>query len=165
MKNKKFNNFFLAFVILLFAFGGCTGIYEDGKELANDAKTRITEINVQDLKSMIDTGATFLLIDVRQKDEYSKGNIIGSISIPRGVLEFKINNEQYWEEEFMYPPLKEDEIIIYCKSGARGALATESLKKLGYTNVKNLTGGIVAFDPELAGGKGKKQEESSGCGG
>jgi len=148
--------------VLLTGFACCTGIYEDGKELAASARKNIIEISVEELKAKIENQEDFLLIDIRQPSEYQSGNIPGSFLIPRGVLEFKILNEAFWEEEFMYVPLKEDEIIIYCKAGDRGALAVKSLHKLGFTNVSNLAGGYVAFNPDP---DAKPSAESGGgCG-
>ncbi|MCK5029309.1 MAG: hypothetical protein KAR57_06715 [Bacteroidales bacterium] len=161
MKNIKFNISVLALFTIIFS--ACTAIYEDGKELASVVKTEINEISVDTLKSMIDNGEEFLLLDIRQPAEYEAGNIPGSFSIPRGELEFIILDEYFWEEQFMYTPLKTDKIIVYCKVGGRGALATKSLKKLGFENVSNLQGGWNAF----SGGNPvtDKQPESGGCGG
>ena len=161
MKNIKFNISILA--LLIFLFSACTAIYEDGKELASVVKSEITEISVDTLKLMIENGDEFLLLDIRQPAEYEAGNIPGSFSIPRGELEFYILDEYFWEEQFMYTPLKTDKIIVYCKVGGRGALATQSLKKLGFENVSNLQGGWVGFageNPTIT-----KQPESGGCGG
>ena len=161
MKNIKFNISILA--LLIFLLSACTAIYEDGKELASVVKSEINEISVDTLKSMIDNGEEFLLLDIRQPAEYEAGNIPGSFSIPRGELEFFILDEYYWEEQFMYTPLKTDKIIVYCKSGARGTLATQALKKLGFENVSNLQGGWIGFageNPTVT-----KQPESGGCGG
>ncbi|MEA2041338.1 MAG: rhodanese-like domain-containing protein [Bacteroidota bacterium] len=142
----------------------CSGIYENGGELASSVSNDIEQITVADLKIQVDSAEDFYLIDVRQKDEFLKGNIEGSFNIPRGILEFTISDSLYWEEQFFYSPLKDDEIIIYCKSGARGKLATYTLFKLGYTNVKNLVGGAKAWDPELVNSK-NEPEPDSGCGG
>ena len=161
MKNIKFNISILA--LLIFMFSACTAIYEDGKELASVVKSEITEISVDTLKSMIENGDEFLLLDIRQPAEYEAGNIPGSFSIPRGELEFFILDEYFWEEQFMYTPLKTDKIIVYCKVGGRGALATQSLKKLGFENVSNLQGGWVGFAGENPAVT--KQPESGGCGG
>ncbi len=161
MKNIKFNISILA--LLIFLLSACTAIYEDGKELASVVKSEINEISVDTLKSMIDNGEEFLLLDIRQPAEYEAGNIPGSFSIPRGELEFFILDEYYWEEQFMYTPLKTDKIIVYCKSGARGTLATQALKKLGFENVSNLQEGWIGFageNPVVT-----KQPESGGCGG
>lgn len=161
MKNIKFNISVLALLIIMFS--ACTAIYEDGNELASVVKTEISEISVDTLKSMIDNGEEFLLLDIRQPAEYDAGNIPGSFSIPRGELEFLILDEYFWEEQFMYTPLKTDKIIVYCKVGGRGALAAKSLQKLGFENVSNLKGGWMEFSggaPAIT-----KQPESGGCGG
>ncbi|OQY05803.1 MAG: hypothetical protein B6I20_00355 [Bacteroidetes bacterium 4572_117] len=142
----------------------CTGIYEDGKELAKDAEKRIQQITIDELKLKIEKQEEeFLLIDVRQKSEFKKGNIEGSYSIPRGILEFKIGDTAFWEEEYIDPPSDTTLIIIYCAKGARGALATESLLKLGYKNILNLEGGYGAFNPNPD--KNAPVEEDGGCGG
>jgi rhodanese-related sulfurtransferase len=161
MKNIKFNITVLALLTIMFA--ACTAIYEDGNELASVVKTQINEISVDTLKSMIDNGEEFLLIDIRQPAEYEAGNIPGSFSIPRGELEFLILDEYFWEEQFMYTPLKTDKIIVYCKVGGRGALAAKSLNKLGFENVSNLQGGWNSF----SGGNpvAVAQPASGGCGG
>jgi len=153
----------LSIIALFFVlFASCTAIYEDGKELASVLKSEINEIPVDTLKSMIDNGEEFLLIDIRQPAEYEAGNIPGSFSIPRGELEFLILDEYYWEEQFMYTPLKTDKVIVYCKSGTRAVLAVHSLQKLGFENVHNLKDGLIAFSGENP--IVTKQPESGGCG-
>ncbi|MBS3806079.1 MAG: hypothetical protein KGY60_01120 [Bacteroidales bacterium] len=161
MKYMQLNVSLIA--LLFFLSVGCTGIYEDGNELADGLRSEIHEIGVDSLKSMIDNGAEFLLLDVRQPDEKEAGNIPGSVSIPRGVLEFQIFDDSFWEEQFMYTPEKEDQIIVYCQSGVRGVLAAHTLKQLGFKNVANLKGGWIAFsggEPAI-----EKEADSGGCGG
>ncbi|MCD4772590.1 MAG: rhodanese-like domain-containing protein [Bacteroidales bacterium] len=150
------------FIIILFS--ACSNIYENGKELAADTKPYIEEITVDELNLKIENQEEFLLLDVRQPAEYQKSNIPGSILMPRGTVEFKISDDAFWEEEFLYTPLKEDVIIIYCKKGDRGILATKALTELGFTNVKNLSGGISAWDPEFNSGNAEAPA-SGGCGG
>lgn len=148
--------------ILIIIFSSCTAIYEDGKDLVSVVKSDINEISVDTLKNMIDNGEEFLLLDIRQPKEYEAGNIPSSFNIPRGEIEFLILDDYFWEEQFMYTPLKTDKIIVYCKSGSRATLATQSLTKLGFENVANLQGGWVAFsggNPTIT-----KQPESGGCG-
>ena len=152
-----------AFFILIL-FTGCTGIYENGKELAEDNLPYIEEITVDGLNSKIENMEEFFLIDVRQPAEFEKDNIAYSTLIPRGILEFKIGDEKFWEEAMWVVPAKDADIIIYCKKGDRGILATKTLIELGYSNVKNLRGGIIAWDPDFDSGSGAKQEEG-GCGG
>lgn len=120
-------------------------IFNTSDEMVEAAKEQIEEVPVAKLKEMIDAEETFLLLDVRMSDEFNKGYILGSVNIPRGVLEFRINKESFWEDEMLYLPKKEDLIIILCKKGHRGSLATVTLQSMGFTNVKNLEGGFTAF--------------------
>ena len=159
---KKITTFFSA-LLLLFLLVGCDAIYENGKELAQEVNRVIPQTSVDSLQAMMERGDEFFLIDVRQPDEFEKGNIDYSTLIPRGDLEFKILDNNYWDEQGFYGPLKEDKIIIYSQKGDRGALGAYSLIKMGFTNVSNLTGGFDAFDPnhEDSG----VVEEEGGCGG
>jgi len=142
---------------------GCTGIHENGKDIALYTRPHINEISDIELNLKIENMEDFFLIDVRQPEEFEKGNIPYSILIPRGILEFKIGDEKYWEEQEWFVPNKDSEIIIYCLKGDRGILATKSLMELGYSNVKNLKGGISKWDPEFS--LGSDTPEVGGCGG
>ena len=163
MIKSKLYQFALAFSVLLL-ITGCAGIYENGKELATDTKPYIEEITVDELNTKIENSEEFFLLDVRQPAEFEKSNLPYSTPIPRGVLEFKIGNKAFWEDDQQwYVPEKDAEIIIYCKKGDRGILATKALMELGYSNVRNLEGGIVAWDPEFD--SGSETTEEGGCGG
>jgi len=161
MKNIKIIISILLFSV--FFMTACTGIYENGKELANDVDKIVPQISVDSLKAKIERGDEFLLIDVRQMNEFNQGSIEIASIIPRGELEFLILNDTFWEEQFMYVPKKEDEIILFSNSGKRSALATQQLIQIGFTNVKNLTGGFEAFDPNHEASA--EPEEEGGCGG
>ena len=163
MKKLKLYQLASVFLVLIF-ISACTGIYENGKEIAAENAPYIDEITIDELNTKIENMEDFFLIDVRQPAEFEKGNIAYSTLIPRGVLEFKIGNEKFWEEEQWQAPEKDSDIIIYCKKGDRGILATKVLTELGYSNVKNLSGGIIAWDPEFDSESGDEKEES-GCGG
>jgi len=160
---NKLKQYLIAISLLMMA-SACTGIYEDGTEMAADLKSSVDEISVDELKSKVEKGEEFLLIDVRQATEYDNSAIPGAINMPRGVLELKIRNDQYWEQEFLYTPGDSMEIIVYCKSGSRGALSAHALKQLGFLNVKNLKGGMLSFDPNLDKNAPKKSS-GGGCGG
>jgi rhodanese-related sulfurtransferase len=161
MKKVILNSIFAIAAIALMT--SCNAIYENGEELAAAIRGNITEITVDELREKIDNGEEFLLIDTRQANEYDRGSIPGALNIPRGVLEFKIRDDAYWEEEFLYTPESNEEIIIYCKKGDRGTLAALSLQQLGFTNVKNLHGGVIAWDPEIDKNAPKKSG-GGGCG-
>ncbi len=158
--------------ILIFAIS-CTGIYENGKEMAKDASFSVTQITVDDLKSKLGNDEAIHLIDVRRNTEFEHGYInedfdynmyLEPVNIPRGILEFKISDPEFWEDYYEDLPDKDStEIIIYCDNGDRGILATLTLLKLGYRNVKNLEGGYNAWNPDQ--NKETEKKEESGCGG
>ncbi len=154
----------IAIALLLALFSACSAIYEDGEELAKSVKKYVTEISVDELNAKLESGEEFLLIDVRQAAEYDGGAIPGAINIPRGNLEFQIRNDEFWEEEFLYTPENDEEIIVYCKLGYRGILSAYALQQMGFTNVKNLQGGITAWDPNMEQ-NASKAASSGGCGG
>ncbi len=96
-------------------------------------------ISVTELKTRLDQGEKPLIIDVREPYEYEDFNISGRL-ISLGNIQAALPDL----EEFM-----DEEIIIHCHSGARSAAATDFLTKQGFSNVKNLTGGMVAWKSML----------------
>jgi rhodanese-related sulfurtransferase len=145
--------------------------YPDVKAMVKAAAEDVEFITVEQLMTKIDSGDVFNLIDVRELKEYNHGYIPGAINIPRGVLEFKINNEQYWTNEGLYLPLKDEEFVLVCKKGSRSILAAQSIKKLGYENVKVLEGGWKKWEltypdvqeKNLDEGNHEEVEEVGGC--
>ena len=145
------------------------------EEMLNDAKKEVTFISPEKVDSVLNTFEPYILLDVRTKDEHNIGYIPGSVLMPRGVLEFRIENESVWDNIGMYPPLKEDLIIVYCKVGSRATLAAASLQKLGFINVKCMEGGFNAWKekypesimkiekPETMGEIVSREVESGGC--
>ena len=115
--------------------------FQNVDELVAEAERGVESITVVQLMEKIDNGDMILLIDVREPNEYNAGYIPGSLNIPRGVLEFKIGNEDFWEAEMLYMPEKDEELILFCKKGKRSILAVQTLKELGYKNVKYLDEG------------------------
>ncbi len=115
------------------------------EQMVADAIKNISQISAADLKAKIDAEEGFLLIDVRSEGEFTAEFISGAVNIPRGVLEFRINNQEFWDKEQMYPPKKDELIIVCCKKGERGALATQTLQQMGFTNVKNVEGGFLKW--------------------
>ncbi len=95
-------------------------------------------ITTDELKARLDKGEHPNLIDVREDSERTEFNI-GGKHIPLGKL-------QRVELEELDDLQKEDEIIFYCRSGNRSGIATHIMEMLGYTNVKNLVGGMVDWN-------------------
>ena len=105
-------------------------------ELVAEAKNQISEIDVATAVAAISQGVA--LVDIREPAEFESARLAGAASIPRGVLEFKTVD---------HPALanKDSRIVIYCRSGGRAALAALSLKRLGYSQVESIAGGIEAW--------------------
>ena len=101
-------------------------------QLAAEAKSRIREITVEEIKKT-PVAAPTVLIDVREKDEWRAGHAQGAVHLSRGVLEGEIEAQV---------PNVETPIILYCAGGNRSALAADNLQKMGYKNVASLAGGF-----------------------
>lgn len=104
------------------------------KEMVDKARAETKHISIHELKKLIDDEADVVILDVRTPKEYEVAHIPEAISAPRGLLEFSI-----WT---LVPDQKET-IYVYCKTGARAAMATKTLNDLGYPNAIAIdTGGL-----------------------
>jgi len=104
--------------------------------LVQDAKTRIKEMNVEQLKELQSSAEKFTLIDVREDNEWTAGHATGAMHLSKGVIERDIEAKV---------PQKDAKLVLYCGSGSRSALAADALMKMGYSNVFSLAGGIGAY--------------------
>jgi rhodanese-related sulfurtransferase len=102
-------------------------------KIVDDARSRIRETNVDAVKTRMDRGDNFLLIDVREESEFAKDHLPSAIHLGKGIIERDI--------ETRVPDLNE-EMVLYCGGGFRSALAADNLQKMGYTNVISMDGGI-----------------------
>lgn len=105
-------------------------------DLVAAAKQNIREVNVAQAQGLVGTA---IVLDVREPGEFAAGCLPGAINIPRGVLEFQIGNHPAFQGK------QNAEILVYCLSGGRSALAAESLQKLGYTGLVSLAGGFKGW--------------------
>ena len=100
--------------------------------LVNDAKARIKECTVDDVKNRrVPAGST--LIDVREESEFAAGHVPGAVHLSKGVIERDV------EAKF---PDKAASLVLYCGGGFRSALAADNLQKMGYKNVLSMDGGM-----------------------
>lgn len=93
------------------------------------------DINVQELKQKIAAGESFVFIDVREPWEYEEFNL-GAQLIPLGEIATRLGE---------LDDHKNDEIVVHCRSGARSGMAQALLQAQGFANVRNLTGGVMAW--------------------
>ena len=110
------------------------------QQLCDEAKTRIPETTLDEVAARLaDPNWSGVLIDVREQDEFRAGHLPGARGIGRGILEYHIADEV---------PDAEREIVLYCRGGNRSALAADSLRQMGYTNVYSMRGGFRAWSGE-----------------
>ncbi|MGO8970338.1 MAG: molybdopterin-synthase adenylyltransferase MoeB [Myxococcaceae bacterium] len=102
------------------------------RELLARAQAETSEVSVEALRALLASGAPVTLLDVREADESAEGHIPGAVLLPRGWLELRV--------EALVP--REAVVVVYCQSGARAVLASQSLLALGYSSVRNLAGGF-----------------------
>ena len=101
-------------------------------KLVQEAKKHVKETNVAEVKRRSDAGEKFLLVDVREDNEWAKGHVPGAVHLSKGIIERDIEQRV---------PDTTAKVILYCGGGFRSALAAENLQKMGYTNVESMDGG------------------------
>ena len=101
--------------------------------IVNDAKSRVKQTSIHDVKTKLDRDERFMLIDVREESEFDKDHLPGAVHICRGIIERDI--------ELRVPDLNTP-MVLYCGGGFRSALAADNLQRMGYTNVISMDGGI-----------------------
>ena len=106
------------------------------EQLCADAKKRVREITVDEVKSKLDRKESFHLVDVREESEWAKDHLPEAVHMGRGVIERDIEKAI---------PLLDAPIVLYCGGGYRSALSADNLQKMGYTNVLSMAGGIRAW--------------------
>lgn len=97
------------------------------------------DITVDELKEKMEKGDEFVFIDVREEHEYEEFNL-GATLIPLGDVMHAVDD---LEEN------KDDEIVVHCRSGARSGMAQQILEQHGFSNVRNLEGGVLAWQEKF----------------
>lgn len=133
---KKLLLISVALLIILFAACGNNNAKKDA-ERGEDAMYE--QISPKDAKRIMDSGEEYILLDVREQNEYDEGHIKGAVLIPYTEIEDRAESELL---------NKNEQILVYCRSGRRSKIAAESLVRLGYTNVKEF-GGIIDWRYEI----------------
>ena len=106
------------------------------QELMAEARDSIPEVTIDEVQAQMENGARSTLLDVREREEYREGHLEGSVPLPRGFLEMRI-------EEAV--PDKGTPIVAYCAGGVRSLIAARTLKEMGYENVTSMSGGYTAW--------------------
>lgn len=106
------------------------------KQMVDQARAATKQVTIQDLKKAMDAKEDIVILDVRDANEYQVAHIPEAVNVSRGLLEFSI-----WS----VVPDRNTKIFVYCKTGARAALATKLLNDLGYKNAVSVDTGGVAW--------------------
>ncbi|MDF3124441.1 rhodanese-like domain-containing protein [Rheinheimera sp. 1928-s] len=121
---------------------------KSAQQLVNEAKSRIVEVSVQELALALQDHQT-ILVDVREPDEVVQGYIDHSVNYPRGVLEMRIHQHpsigSHCDSKAALELLATKPIYLICRSGARSALAADSLNNMGFSTVYSVAGGFQAW--------------------
>jgi len=104
--------------------------------LVEDAKSRVTETDVETILNRMGAGDRFRLIDVREDSEWERGHLPGAVHIGKGVIERDIEK---------VIPDRDAEIVLYCGGGFRSALAADALQRMGYRRVLSMDGGFSGW--------------------
>lgn len=105
-------------------------------KIVQDAKSRVRECTVAEVKARLDAGDRFTLVDVREESEYAAGHLPGAVHIGKGVIERDIE---------VKVPDPATPLVLYCGGGFRSALAADVIQKMGYTNVISMDGGWTGW--------------------
>lgn len=131
---KKIQILFTAIIFLIFTVTGCSAAQK------KETNMRAAEvITAQQAKEIMEKEEDFVILDVREQDEYRAGHIPGAILIPYTEIESRAEEELTDKDRL---------ILVYCRSGRRSAIAAASLISMGYTNVKDF-GGIIDWTYEV----------------
>ena len=102
-------------------------------KIVKDAKTRIRELSVEQVRAKQERKEDFVFVDVREDSEWAKGHAAGAVHLGKGVIERDVEQAI---------PDRDREVILYCGGGFRSALAADVLQRMGYVRVSSMDGGI-----------------------
>lgn len=115
---------------------------KSSKQLVDEAMAQIETLSVDEARARLGESDT-QFVDLREKGElYREGKVPGAVSVPRGLLEFWIDPESPYFNEALSDTKK---LVLFCAAGWRSALATKTLKDMGYDNVSHIDGGFAAW--------------------
>lgn len=123
----------LCILLILLLLTGCT------ETKTTEQESIYMNITAQQAKEIMDNQSGYIILDVREQDEYDEGHIPGAILLPYGQIDEKA-------EDVL--PDKDQLILVYCRSGRRSKIAAESLVDLGYTNIREF-GGILDWPYDI----------------
>ena len=127
-----------------------------GRELVSQLRNQVDEIDVHQLKEVMENNPLSIVIDIRERAEMAQGVIANTVLIPRGVLEMQIDSNELIKSRFAtLDELSEQPVYLLCRTGTRSVFSALTLKMMGFREVYSIVGGVnewVAAGYDLADG-------------
>jgi sulfur-carrier protein adenylyltransferase/sulfurtransferase len=126
-----------AFCILHFssALSFCPRMPKTYYDLVREAKTRVKEVTAAETIQILNANPGTVIVDCREPNEAALGTVAGAVVVPRGIMEQNIERVAK----------RDQKVIIYCAGGNRSALAADTLREMGYSDVATMAGGFRAW--------------------
>ena len=105
-------------------------------QIVDDARQRVREASVDDVKAMLDRGEEVVLVDVREESEWAKDHLPGAVHLGKGIIERDVEQKV---------PDTATPLVLYCGGGFRSALTADAARQMGYRKVYSLIGGYKAL--------------------
>ena len=128
-------------------------------DLVSAARARIREVDPETAEEMARSRKDVLVVDVREPEEFAAGRVPGAFNIPRGMLEASADPD-YRRPHPELCRAHRRPVLLYCRTGARSALAAATLEEMGFEEVYNVAGGAVTWTADDCAWEGEVKEEA-----
>ena len=116
-------------------------------DFVKEARAQIRELKADELDEMIEDHTDVLIVDVREPQEFAQGHIPGALNVPRGTLEGAADQGYKHRVQTLCDAQTRD-VVLYCATGGRSAMAAKTLQEMGFTRATSLAGGIEMWAAE-----------------
>ncbi|HIP76634.1 MAG TPA: rhodanese-like domain-containing protein [Psychromonas hadalis] len=114
-----------------------------GRELVNQLRSQVDEIDVHQLKEVMENDPLAIVIDIRERAEMAQGVVENTALIPRGILEMQIDSNELIQSRFAtLDELVEQPLYLLCRTGTRSVFSALTLKMMGFREVYSIAGGV-----------------------
>ncbi len=138
MRRSSISLFAPLLLCSLLSISSSFSLPREQEKSATKQETMVKEIEPKSVKEKLDKGEPFILVDVREQQEWDAGHIQGAWLMPLGSLDKRINELD-----------RNREIIVYCRSGKRSEKAARILLESGFQNIQNMKGGILSWNDQV----------------
>ena len=116
-------------------------------DFVKEARAQVRELKADELDEMIEDHTDVLIVDVREPQEFAQGHIPGALNVPRGTLEGAADQGYKHRVQTLCDAQARD-VVLYCATGGRSAMAAKTLQEMGFARAASLAGGIEMWAAE-----------------